>query len=144
MTPSELSQLHEWLEKVGGVIRAPDAPTCRNGGRTIDYIVVDRRISAAVVSVALDLGVLGRPHSAVVVRLRCVATRAVTRMLVRPKAFPTDRPIGCCREPRPPDMGVHAALQEATRSQPFGYYRVVFDIFLLSVHSETELVWGWV
>ena len=56
MTPEELAQATGWLATVGGVFQAPTTPTCRslNGGRTIDFVVLDNRL-AAVESIWTDL-----------------------------------------------------------------------------------------
>ena len=68
------------------------------GGRTIDFFIVDQRIAHAVISVATRLDLASSPHYAVELRLRCTATRDMVRMLRKPRALPTRRPIGCSRK----------------------------------------------
>lgn len=51
-TPADLAQTG-WPELVGGVIVAPDAPTCN--GKTYDFFVVSKSIAHAVFSVQRDL-----------------------------------------------------------------------------------------
>ena len=109
MSPAEFSEAAgEWLDRVGGQLFAPDAPTCTTGveGRTIDYFVVDRRVSGAVHSIVIDEESAASPHSPVILRLRGDATRDLARQLRKPKAFPGRRPIGCCRNPALPDPAI--------------------------------------
>eukprot|EP00972_Heterocapsa_arctica_P075083 11079369-Heterocapsa_arctica.AAC.1 len=115
MTPSELQQAQGWLERIGGVIVAPQLTTCRTslGGRTIDFCVVDRRIENAVHSVWADLGCTASPHTAVVVRLRAKATREMARRLRKPISFPAERPVACMREPVAPSAPVMGTLRRA-------------------------------
>ena len=122
MEPEELMRAQGWLARVGGTIRAPEAPTCRSalGGRVIDYVVLDMRIAGAVQCIFADLAFPASPHTAVVVRMRCTATRDLARLLVRPRAFPSDRPVGCAREPTQPEAAIMQRLAEATRSCPQG------------------------
>ena len=68
MTPAELQGAQEWLKKIGGEIRAPEAPTCTNGNRVIDFIVLDQRIAGAVHAIFTDLAFEdASPHHAVTV-----------------------------------------------------------------------------
>jgi ribonuclease HI len=119
MTPEQLSE-HDWLRSVGGIVKAPDDTTCKSafGGRTIDYFVVDQRISGAIVSCCVETGFPARPHSLVLLRLRCDATRDLAMHLKRPSAFPTVRPIGCARQPVLPDKEIFKSLASASVSQP--------------------------
>ena len=96
MPPEELSQASRWLAKIGGVIKAPNVPTCRslNGGRVIDFVVVDKRIAGAV-TLWTDLAFPGSPHSPVVVRLNTLETRKMALFLMRPASLPPDQPQGC-------------------------------------------------
>ena len=96
MPPDELAKADEWLRRIGGTIRAPTLPTCRslNGGRVIDYIVIDTRIAAAV-EVWTDVSFPGSPHSPVVLRFQAVQSRRCALFLRRPKPLPLDRPAGC-------------------------------------------------
>ena len=116
MTAHDFQEAHDGLRKVGGEIRAPEVPTCTNGNRVIDFVVVDRRIAGAVHIIFTDLEfAAGSAHHAVVVRLACKATRAMVRKLAKPRPFPPDRPIGCTSKPREPDPKKLAALEEASR-----------------------------
>ena len=100
MTPDELDEAKTWLNKVAGVVTAPTLRTCRsaNGGRVLDYVVIVARMQGAIADIWTDQDFPASPHNAVVVRFNCVASRDRAMILVRPKAFPLDKPIGC---PRP-------------------------------------------
>ena len=63
----------------------------------LDYVVIDARMQGAISQIWTDNDFPSSPHSAVVLRLRCVASRDRAMILVRPKAFPLDRPVGCPR-----------------------------------------------
>ena len=115
MEPQELAVASRWLSKIGGVIRAPETATCINGNRTLDYVVIGIRIAGAVHSITIDLTFEeASPHYAVVIRMKCSASKAMIKKLVKPKAFPPDRPIGCGREPIEPDQDIMANLAGAT------------------------------
>ena len=96
MPEKQLGEAERWLRRIGGVIRAPSIPTCRsiNGGRVIDYVVIDQRIAAAL-QVWTDVSFPGSPHSPVVLRLSAVESRRRALFLKRPKPLPLDRPAGC-------------------------------------------------
>ena len=122
MTPEELTSdeaARAWLDKIGGRIVAPKSPTCRSpdGGRVIDFFIIDRRIAHAVADVFVAVDFASSPHSAVVVRLQRSATSVLMRMLRRPPRFPALRPIGCAREPAPPDTVMVAALSRIGQGQ---------------------------
>ena len=91
----------EWLRQIGGCVRAPSTPTCKGvgGGRVIDFIVADARVSGAIAEVFSDLAFPQSPHSLVVVRFRCVASVDRAMLLVQPSALPLGRPHGCPRLP---------------------------------------------
>ena len=53
MTPEEMQAdeaARAWLNKLGGTIVAPSSPTCRSsdGGRVIDFFIIDKRVAHAV------------------------------------------------------------------------------------------------
>ena len=93
-------QATQWLDKVGGVIKSPVTPTCKSqrGGRIIDYIVIDKRISAAV-SIWTDLSFPGSPHSPVILRMNTIESRKLALFLIRPSLMPLDQPLGCSAQP---------------------------------------------
>ena len=114
MTPQDLRDgMEAWLDKLGGKVIAPPEPTCRSklGGRTIDFAVIDVRIEAAVQGIWVDYGVKASPHSVVRIRLRTRGTRDMVRRLKKPRAFPSDRPVGCPRAPKAPDQQVMEDLR---------------------------------
>ena len=86
-----------WLECVGGVVVAPTTPTCTagNGGRVIDYFVVDRRLLPFVRAVEALHGAVIATHLPVTLTLSGGARELQVRQLVRPRAFPVDLPMGC-------------------------------------------------
>ena len=115
MTPEELvgdEAAKAWLDRLGGTIVAPSSPTCRSsdGGRVIDFFIIDKRVAHAVANVFVAVDVASSPHSAVVVRLRRSETSALMRMLRRPPRFPALKPMGCAREPTQPNAAMVAAL----------------------------------
>ena len=115
MTPEELvgdEAAKAWLNRLGGTIVAPSSPTCRSsdGGRVIDFFIIDKRVAHAVANVFVAVDLASSPHSAVVVRLRRSATSALMRMLRRPPRFPALKPMGCAREPTQPNAAMVAAL----------------------------------
>ena len=114
-TPEEMvgdEATSAWLHRLGGTIVAPSSPTCRSseGGRVIDFFIIDKRIAHAVAEVFVAVDLASSPHSAVVIRLRRSATSALLRMLNRPPRFPAVKFIGCAREPVQPDDAVLVAL----------------------------------
>ena len=138
MTPGDLAAAKEWLNRIGGDIRAPDVPTCRslNGGRIIDFLVVDRRISSELM-VWTDLSFPGSPHSPVIIRANALATRRRAKMLVRPKALPLDRPIGC--SPSPPMAVDAAAIFECRGATPND--KAALDTAFAEVMKAAEAEW---
>ena len=96
MAPEELMQASHWLNTVGGTIKSPSTPTCKSqsGGRVIDYIVVDRRISAAI-SIWTDLSFPVSPRSPVVLRMNTLESRKLALFLIRPSLMPFDQPYSC-------------------------------------------------
>ena len=118
MTPAELQRAHAWLKQIGGQIRAPELPTCRSatGGRVIDFCIIDTRIAGAIESVATDLDFPASPHQAVVIRLRCKATRDMAWLLIRPNPFPSERSIGCVPRPAVPDEAGFDSLGKPCRA----------------------------
>ena len=72
---------------------------------------------AGDLQVRTDLTFPGSPHSPVIVRVNALAARKRAMILVRPKALPLDRPIGCSLSP--PAVvkeGVLLAARRASRS----------------------------
>ena len=96
-------EMAEWLKKIGGEIRAPGNLTCRtaNGGRTIDFFILDRRLIGGVEGIWVQVDFPSSPHYMVVLRLRSTVTRAMVSKIVPPKAFDTALPIGCLYYPTP-------------------------------------------
>jgi len=114
MLPTELDEASDIIHSIGGMIVAPDAPTCKSasGGRTIDFAVVDQRLHGAVERVWTDTNFTSSPHTAVVYRFRCTATRALVQTFRRPRTFPTELVIGCQPPPKPDADSVHLAVQQ--------------------------------
>ena len=83
LTPEDLACAPDWLRRIGGVIQSPGEITCKSasGGRTIDFFVVDGRVSSASVACWVDYDFPGSPHYVVRLRLRCDATRDLARLL---------------------------------------------------------------
>ena len=99
MQPSELVRAG-WVDLVGGSIIAPRSVTCAGGaGTLIDYFVVSAAIAQLVQQVQVIDESPTTPHWPV--RLTLMATSWGHKVLARrrPKAFPTELPIG----PRQPD-----------------------------------------
>jgi ribonuclease HI len=138
MPPAELRLAQEWLKKIGGVVVAPDSITCKSasGGRTIDYFVVDSRITGAVERCWVDLCFPASPHSLVRLRMRSNATRDLARHLVKPTAFPKVRPVGCARQPVLPDREILCDLAAASVRNPEAVNKAFRHLFDL---AEVEL-----
>ena len=80
----------------------------------IDFAAIDQRIAGAVAALWTDVAFPASPHSAVVLRFHCVASRVLARQLCRPRPFPTERPVGCPVKVQGPDPEIVAAMREAT------------------------------
>ena len=68
------------------------------GGRSIDFFVVDCRISHGVRGVWTVIDVATSPHYIVVLRIAAVASRAMVRKIISPKRFEARPEIGCQRK----------------------------------------------
>ena len=72
----------------------------RGGGREIDYFLIDGRITGGIGDgfvYSVEDFQEGSPHSIVGLRVRASAPRDMAQQLVRPKSFPTSRPVGPVR-----------------------------------------------
>ena len=106
------------MRKVGGVIIRPEEATCRSqqGGRVLDYLVVDARIAGAVERVTLDQGFPSSRHHPVRIRIRGVGSRDYVNALRRPASFGIDMPIGCMRMPQEMTEGTLVRLRNIEES----------------------------
>ena len=131
--PDELAQASAWLARIGGVIKAPAVPTCRslNGGRVIDFVVVDKLIGNGIAACS-DMSFPGSPHSPVVVRLDTCESRRQALVLMRPVALPLDKPHGCAiAAPTRADSAALLAASQASydHSAPIdGAYSAVMKV----------------
>ncbi len=105
-TPSELvSAADRLLDRAGGVVRAPQQPTCypaMGKARTLDDFILDTRIAAAASQAEVDEVVVGSPHRAVRIKLRGRDVGGLVQMVKKPRMFPRERPVGCARRPLVP------------------------------------------
>ena len=103
VSPAEFEK-SGWLKKVGGKIVQLGKATSHagKGERTIDYFVVAASLEAAGAVLSCDtLGTgIVATHEPVELRLAGDARSVKVKTLMAPKAFPTERPVGCQREPR--------------------------------------------
>jgi len=113
----------KWLKTVGGEVCAPGNITCRSihGGRTIDFFIVDSRISHGVEGIWTQMDFPSSPHYMVVLRLDVTAVRVQVVKIAVPRAFEPRPAIGCTRAPAiEPDMLPEISrLQEATVNEVF-------------------------
>ena len=76
-TPQEVQhRMAKWLQKMGGQVAAPGNLTCRSahGGRTIDFYIIDIRITQGVIGVWVQFDFPLSPHYVVVLQIRVTAT----------------------------------------------------------------------
>jgi len=107
----DLLRSSAWLDVVGGVLVAPQTPTCH--GSTYDFFVVSQDLASSVVAVArVDDGGM-HPHHPVRMLLRGDARRKLTRQLVRPKRVPGVLPAG----PLPCPPPVAAAMPTEVKDE---------------------------
>ena len=101
-TPQEVQhRMARWLQKIGGEVAAPGNLTCRSvhGGRTIDFFIVDLRITEGVQGVWVQFDFPSSPHYIVVLRLRITAGTGQYMKVIAPKPFEAAPPTGCQRKP---------------------------------------------
>ena len=79
----------KWLLKIDGEVAAPGNGTCKSvhGGRTIDFFIVDIRITQGVLGVWVQFDVPSSPHYVVVLRLLASAPRDEYVKVITPKSF---------------------------------------------------------
>ena len=99
LTPSVLAG-SKWLDMIGGMIVAPDAPTCHSS--TYDFVVVDRRLHSSVAGVARLNDAGTNPHWPARLFLHSQAQRQLSRQLIRP-----DKVQGLLPHGPLPDPAVH-------------------------------------
>ncbi len=108
--PAVFKQLmHALLDRAGAVVRAPADPThypARGKPEVLDYFVVDKRLDAGFVEVAVDLSIGLKPHRAVCIGFNIGKASGLVTSLRRPRAFPRQKPTGCARTPTVPAEGV--------------------------------------
>ena len=129
--------MKEWLKTIGGQVCAPSDITCRaqTGGRTIDFFIVDGRISHGVVSVWTVIDFASSTHYMVVIRLKTVASRALISRIVAPATFGGARPKGCERKPLPhPPTNAHGIAAITDEDQASNMFQV-----LILVPSERTI-----
>ena len=99
MTPGELSGVAYLIRRMRGTIVAPKVPTCRgqDGGRVIDYFIIDERLRGTVWAVAPDLDLTTSPHLAVLLVLKSSIAAKCVRTARAPRTFPNTYLIGCRR-----------------------------------------------
>ena len=94
MDPAELAQ-SGWADMVGGKVVAPDTVTCAGGaGSLIDYFVVSAAIAQLVQQVKVIDESPTTPHWPVRLTLKAATWGHKVLARRRPKAFPTELPIG--------------------------------------------------
>lgn len=101
-TPQDLKlAMHDWLKTVGGDVCAPGNFTCKNrfGGRTIDFFIVDIRISHGVQGVWVQMDLPSSPHFLVVLRIQADASQTQVLKIIAPKSFEPRPLTGCERKP---------------------------------------------
>ena len=79
--------MDQWLNVIGGEVHAPGNITCKaadGGGRTIDFLIVDRRIAHGIRGVWTILDVASSPHFAVLLRIEVVASRVFIQKIISP------------------------------------------------------------
>ena len=123
-TPQDLRYIMaKWLKAIGGEVCAPGNITCKSvhGGRTIDFFIIDSRISHGVEGIWTQMDFPSSPHYMVVLRLDVTAVRVQVVKIAVPRAFEPRPAIGCTRAPESePDMLPEISkLQEATVNEVF-------------------------
>ena len=101
-TPQDLKlSMQTWLKNVGGDVCAPGNYTCKNrfGGRTIDFFIVDSRISHGVQGVWTQMDFPSSPHYMVVLRIAADASDTEILKIISPKSFDARPMKGCIRKP---------------------------------------------
>ena len=91
LTPDMLASSN-WLQVVGGVIRAPAAPTCH--AHTYDYFVLHRSLESAVVAVTPICDGGCSPHWPARLYLHGALRHKAVRRLVKPDKIPGALPLG--------------------------------------------------
>jgi len=81
VTPQILAQ-SKWLDMIGGMIVAPDAPTCHDS--VYDFFVVDKKLHLAIAGVARLNDAGTNPHWPARLFIHSDARRQLSRQLVRP------------------------------------------------------------
>ena len=94
-TPAELAATG-WLQKVGGVIHAPSAPTCN--GNVYDFFVVAAAISDQVHSCHVIGDALMTPHSPSRLFFKGTPRKTMIRVIRAPLSIPAVLPHGPMRE----------------------------------------------
>ncbi len=124
MVPSQLtSAMGRLLERAGASVQCAGEPTnypARGEARELDYFLIDVRLREAVKSVKVHASLTGNPHRAVLLTLKVDAACGLVRAIVRPKAFPRERPVGCPRKPVVPALGDEAWAEQALRDAASG------------------------
>ena len=130
--PACLTQ-SEWPARIGGFVVAPSEATC-NSGNTLDFFVVDIRISACVVKVFAEDGWAMKQHRPV--RLRLDLDISPVHIIAQriPRPFPRSRPVGPAREPAVLPGGLAEALADASDASALGL--IWYD---LAAAAETDL-----
>ena len=92
------AQLRQFAIRAGGVIVAPDEPTCDagRGESTIDYFIVHQALEHLVTAVVVNDGLI-KTHRVVKLVVNKAAAKLTQWSLVRRPAFPVDLPVGPAR-----------------------------------------------
>jgi hypothetical protein len=94
-TPQELAET-SWLQKVGGIIHAPNAATCNDS--VYDFVVVKSSISDGV-QCARKIGDAGyTPHSPARLVFNGIPRKVMVRQIKSPPSIPAVLPHGPLQE----------------------------------------------
>ena len=102
LTPSELVDTG-WVESIRGKIVASDEVTCRptpeHAGKVLDYFIVSDWMAPLVYSIQVVQGDTYQPHCAVELTLMTAVNAVYEYRVMKPLAFPEERPIVSTEEP---------------------------------------------
>ena len=113
-TPQQLTDTG-WLAVVGGVIFAPNQPTCKN--RVIDFFVVSANLAGMVAGAVTVGDALCKPHSPVRLYLKADARTMVVRTLKKIGKLPAVLPHGPAL--RHDDLGDLGSITQDERYEMF-------------------------
>jgi len=102
MEPSTLAEAGV-LDAIRGTIAAPEGATCSASvaGTVFDYFLLPEILEGNVENVFLAEGAPTSPHTPSCLTLTGLEATTTISKVIRPKSFPTQRPIGCMQAPKP-------------------------------------------